>query len=42
MVSTGTETADATVLGPGFDSQQVHKYSSDAIFPTYALTHIPE
>jgi len=24
MVSTGTETAHATVLGPGFDSQQVH------------------
>ena len=26
MVSTGTETAQATVLGPGFDSQQVHNY----------------
>ena len=26
MVSTGTETADATVTGPGFDSQQVHEY----------------
>lgn len=29
MVSTGTETADATVTGPGFDSQQVHYTSSD-------------
>ena len=28
MVSTGMETAYATVSGPGFDSQQVHKYSS--------------
>jgi hypothetical protein len=28
MVSTGTETADATVTGPGFDSQQVHEYDT--------------
>jgi hypothetical protein len=26
MVSTGTETAQATLTGPGFDSQQVHDY----------------
>jgi len=28
MVSTGMETAYATVSGPGFDSQQVHCYFS--------------
>ena len=32
MVSTGMETAYATVSGPGFDSQQVHKYSFHIIF----------
>jgi hypothetical protein len=37
MVSTGTETAQATVLGPGFDSQQVHDYDLCDIYkPLYS------
>ena len=32
MVSTLSETAQATEGGPGFESQQIHQYSSCALF----------